>query len=141
MPPARDWRSREAAGFEPASRRKHNPKQVALSPANVLISHRIVPPLRPVSSRSIPRWRVTLGAHAAQQGQSAHGRERPAFPGFTWLTRGPWEADERNCVACPPTGRTARAAPVSGPPRPCAPTRHPSTALPSFLCSPHSKTE
>jgi len=28
-------------------------------------------PSRPVSSRSIPRWRGPLGAHAAQQGQSA----------------------------------------------------------------------
>jgi hypothetical protein len=44
----------EAAGIEPATRRKQNPKQVALLPANALISHRIVPPLRPVSSRLVP---------------------------------------------------------------------------------------
>ncbi len=44
----------EAAGIEPAARRKQNPKQVALLPANALISHRIVPPLRPVSSRFVP---------------------------------------------------------------------------------------
>jgi len=44
----------EAAGIEPASRWKQNPKQVALLPANALISHRIVPPLRPVSSRPVP---------------------------------------------------------------------------------------
>jgi len=44
----------EAAGIEPASRRKQNPKQVALLPANALISHRIGPPLRPVSSRLVP---------------------------------------------------------------------------------------
>ena len=44
----------EAAGIEPASRRKQNPKQVALLPANALISHWIVPPLLPVSSRLVP---------------------------------------------------------------------------------------
>jgi hypothetical protein len=44
----------EAAGIEPVTRRKQNPKQVALLPANALISHQIVPPLRPVSSRLIP---------------------------------------------------------------------------------------
>ena len=44
----------EAAGIEPATRRKQNPKQVALLPANSLISHRVVPPLRPVSSRLVP---------------------------------------------------------------------------------------
>jgi hypothetical protein len=44
----------EAAGIEPASRRKQNPKQVALLPANALISQWIVPPLRPVSSRLVP---------------------------------------------------------------------------------------
>ena len=44
----------EAAGIEPAARRKQNPKQVALLPANALISHRIVPPLRPVSPRLVP---------------------------------------------------------------------------------------
>jgi hypothetical protein len=70
------------AGIEPATRRKQNPKQVALLPANALISLRIVPPLHPVSSRSIPRWRGTLGAHAAQLGQAAHGRERPGLPGL-----------------------------------------------------------
>jgi hypothetical protein len=44
----------EVAVIEPASRRKQNPKQVALLPANALISHRIVPPLRPVSSHLVP---------------------------------------------------------------------------------------
>ena len=44
----------EAAGIEPAARRTQNPKQVALLPANALISHRIVPPLRPASSRLVP---------------------------------------------------------------------------------------
>jgi hypothetical protein len=44
----------EAAGFEPVTRRKQNPKQVALLPANALISLRIVPPLRSVSSRLVP---------------------------------------------------------------------------------------
>ena len=48
MPP---W---EAAAIEPASRRKQNPKQVALLPANALISQRLIPPLRPVSSRLVP---------------------------------------------------------------------------------------
>jgi hypothetical protein len=51
----------EAAGIEPVTRRKQNPKQVALLPANALILHRIVPPPRPVSSRSIPRWRGRVG--------------------------------------------------------------------------------
>jgi hypothetical protein len=69
----------EAAGIEAAARREQNSKQVALLPANALISHRIVPSLRPVLSRLIPRWRGTLGAHAAQQGQSAHGCERPGL--------------------------------------------------------------
>ncbi len=44
----------EAAGIEPASRRKQNPKQVALLPANALISQWIIPPLRPVASRLVP---------------------------------------------------------------------------------------
>ena len=64
----------EAAGIEPATRRKQNAKQAALLPANALISHRSVPLLRLVSSRSYPRWRGPLGAHAAQQGQSAWTR-------------------------------------------------------------------
>src|SRR5690349_14090291 len=54
----------EEAAIEPTARRKQNPKQVALLPANALISRRIVLPPRPVSSRSNPRWRGTLGAHA-----------------------------------------------------------------------------
>jgi hypothetical protein len=44
----------ETAGIEPTARRKQNPKQVVLLPANALISHRSVPPLRPVSSRLVP---------------------------------------------------------------------------------------
>ena len=39
----------------------------------------------------------TLGAHAAPQGKSAHGRERPEFPGLPGLTRTPWEADRSVC--------------------------------------------
>ena len=53
MPP---W---EAAGIEPAARREQNIKQVAPLPANALISHRIVPQLRSVSSRKFPAG----GAH------------------------------------------------------------------------------
>jgi len=48
--PARE----EAAGIEPVTRRKQNPKQVALLPANALISHRIVLPPYPVLSRLVP---------------------------------------------------------------------------------------
>jgi hypothetical protein len=44
----------ETAGIEPTARRKQNLQQVALLPANALISHRLVPPLRPVSSRLVP---------------------------------------------------------------------------------------
>jgi len=51
QPPVPPW---EAAGIEPASRRKQNPKQVALLPANALISHRFVLPPHPVSSRLVP---------------------------------------------------------------------------------------
>jgi hypothetical protein len=49
----------EAAGIEPVTRRKQNPQQVALLPANAWISHRVVPPLRPVSPRLVPAG----GAH------------------------------------------------------------------------------
>ena len=61
----------EAAGIEPVSKAIENPKQDVLLPAIALILLGFVIPSRPVSSRSIPRWRGTLGAHAAQQGQSA----------------------------------------------------------------------
>ncbi len=44
----------EAAGIEAASRRKQNPKQVALLPANALISHRFVLLPHPVSSCLVP---------------------------------------------------------------------------------------
>jgi hypothetical protein len=44
----------EAAGIEPASRRKQNPKQVALLLANALISHRFVLLPHPASSRLVP---------------------------------------------------------------------------------------
>jgi hypothetical protein len=52
----------DATGIEPATRRKQNPEQVALLPANALISHRIVPPLRPVSSRLVPSRPVQFPA-------------------------------------------------------------------------------
>ncbi len=70
----------EAAGIEPAARRKQNPKQVALLPANALISRRIVLPPHPVSFRSNPRWRGTLRAHTAQRGMAAYGRARLELP-------------------------------------------------------------
>jgi hypothetical protein len=41
----------------------------------------------------------------------------------------------RGCAACPLAGHTARAAPVSGPPRPCVPAHLSSTVPLSVLCS------
>ncbi len=53
----------EAAGIEPVTRRKQNPKQVALLPANALISRRFVLPPHPVSFRLIP-FNSPLEGHA-----------------------------------------------------------------------------
>ncbi len=44
---------REAVEIEPVTRLKQNPKQVALLPANTLISHQIGPRIHPISSRSL----------------------------------------------------------------------------------------
>ena len=73
----------EAAGIEPVNKAIENPKQDALLPANALISHRIVPSLRPVSSRLVPfssSLEGHTGAHAGlvvstviQQGLSGVG--------------------------------------------------------------------
>jgi len=92
--------SGEAAGIEPADTAIGNLRQDVLLPTIALISRRfVVPPhpVFPVLSRSHPRWRGTLGAHAAPQGQPTHGRERPAFPSLAGLTRSPWEADGSVC--------------------------------------------
>jgi hypothetical protein len=66
----------EAAGIEPASRRKQNPKQVALLPTNALISHRIVLPPSPVSSRLVPP-RSVLESHTGGTGRPFIGSRGP----------------------------------------------------------------
>ena len=80
----------EAAVMEPATRRKQNPKQVALLPANALSSHRIVPPLRPVSFRLVPFLSPLEGHTGGTCGGTFTARGVPGAPTQTEPHPLPW---------------------------------------------------
>ena len=69
----------EAAAIETAARRKQNPPQVALLPANALNSRRFPLSPHPVSSRLVPLLSPLEGhtdGTCGQQGEAAGGHER-----------------------------------------------------------------
>jgi len=86
----------EAAGIEPAARLNQTPKQVALLPANALISHRIVPPL---PSHLVPSRPVQFPAEGAHWGTCSPVLQSQVMKPGDWPPHAAptqWAAKRRN---------------------------------------------